>query len=219
MIEIALVAPVRAYREALAEAIRGLPEIHAVSHGADYVEAVAAIDPRQPAVALVDFAVPELLETLAQVRRHSPATLVLGLGIDAGRAHSESVIRAAEAGLVGFIDADQEIDDLVGCIRLALRGQSPCSPRIAALLLQAMRRRPTPPPQPDLAAPDGAVPPLTPRERVVADLAVRGLTNRQIASQLVLGESTVKTHIHSILSKLGLRRREEIGTTFLRSAG
>lgn len=219
MIEIALVAPVRAYREALAEAIRSLSEIRAVTHGAGYMEAVATIVPRHPALTLVDFAVPELLETLAQVRRHSPATLVLGLGIDASRAHSESVIRAAEAGLVGFIDADQEIDDLIGCIRLALRGQSPCSPRIAALLLQAMRRRPILPPLPGVGAPDDLAVPLTPRETVVANLAARGLTNRQIAAQLVVGESTIKTHMHSILSKLGLRRREEIVTLLFRPAG
>jgi len=212
VIEIVLVAPVRAYRDAVATALRNAPEISAVVHGPTYSDAVATIAPRQPAVTLVDFAVPDLLLTLLSVRRQSPATRVIGLGIESNRAHSESVIRAAEAGLVGFIDADQAMADVIASVRLALRGLSPCSPRIAALLLQAMQRRPTPPPLPSSAATDVGASALTPREKIVADLAARGHTNRQIASELVLGESTVKTHVHSILGKLGLERREEIAT-------
>lgn len=219
MIEIVLVAPVRAYRDAIAAALRTAPEISAVLHGPTYSAAVAAISPRQPAVTLVDFGVPDLLVTLLSVRRQSPTTRVIGLGIESNRAHSESVIRAAEAGLVGFIDADQPMDDVIASVRLALRGQSPCSPRIAALLLQAMQRRPAPPPLPASAAMDAGTSALTPREKIVAGLAARGLTNRQIASELVLGESTVKTHVHSILGKLGLERRDEIATLLPRLAG
>lgn len=212
MIEIVLVAPVRAYRDAIAAALRTAPEVSAVLHGATFSDAVATIAPRQPAVTLLDFAVPDLLVTLLSVRRQSPTTRVIGLGIESNRAHSESVIRAAEAGLIGFIDADQPMADVIASVRVALRGQSPCSPRIAALLLQAMQRRPAPPPLPASAAMDVGPSALTPREKIVADLAARGLTNRQIASELVLGESTVKTHVHSILGKLGLERREEIAT-------
>jgi DNA-binding NarL/FixJ family response regulator len=214
VIEIVLVAPVRAYRDAIAAALRATPEISSVMHGPTFLEAVAPIAPRQPAVTLVDFGVPDLLATLLGVRRQSPTTRVLGLGIESNRAHSESVIRAAEAGLVGFIDADQPIDDVISSVRLALRGQSPCSPRIAALLLQAMQRRPAPPPLPASAAMDAGPSALTPREKVVANLAALGLTNRQIASRLVLGESTVKTHVHSILGKLGVEHREAIASLF-----
>lgn len=219
MIEIALIAPVRAYRDAVAGALRSAPEIGTVLHGPTFLEATASIAPRQPDVALVDFAVPDLLVTLLNVRRQAPTTRVLGLGIESNQAHCESVIRAAEAGIVGFIDADQPMEELITCVRLALRGQSPCSPRIAALLLQAMRRRPVPPPLPASAAADVGASALTPRQKVVADLAARGLTNRQIASRLVLGESTVKTHVHSILGKLGLERREEIAAVFPDLAG
>lgn len=210
MIEIVLIAPVRAYRDAVAADLRRAPEISAVSHGPTFREATTSIAPRQPAVALVDFAVPDLLVTVLGVRRQSPTTRLLGLGVESSQAHSESVIRAAEAGMVGFIDADQPMNDLITSVRLTLRGHSPCSPRIAGLLLRAMQRRPSPPPLPASLATESGASALTPRQKVVADLAARGLTNRQIASRLVLGESTVKTHVHSILGKLGLERREEI---------
>lgn len=210
MIDIVLVAPVRAYRDGIATALGRLPEIGSVPHGPSYHEAVAEIAPRQPAIALVDFAVRDLLATLFSVRRLSPLTRILGLGIECSRAHSESVVRAAEAGLSGFIDADQPMADVVASVQLALRGQSPCSPRIAALLLQSMQHRPTPPPVPETTSSTSRHAALTPRELVVADLAAKGLTNRQIAARLVLGESTVKTHVHSILRKLGLDHRGEI---------
>ncbi len=210
MIEIVLVAPVRAYRDGIAAALGRLPEIGAVPHGSSYLEAAAAIAPRQPAITLIDFAVRDLLATLFSVHRLAPLTRILGLGIECSRAHSESVVRAAEAGLSGFIDADQPMADVVTSVQLALRGQSPCSPRIAALLLQAMQHRPTPPAAPGATSTTSRPALLTPRELVVADLAANGLTNRQIAAKLVLGESTVKTHVHSILRKLGLDHRGEI---------
>jgi two-component system nitrate/nitrite response regulator NarL len=112
---------------------------------------------------------------------------------------------------VGFIDSDQPIEDLIDAVRLVLQGQSPCSPRIAALLLQAMQQRPALP----LVPPHGGdttivVIALTPRERMVAEFAARGMTNRQIATRLVVEESTVKSHVHSILGKLGLDDRHQI---------
>lgn len=212
VIEIVFVAPVRAYRDAVAAALRTAPEVRSVLHGGTFIDAVAPIAPRQPAVVLADFAVPDLLATLGNVRRDSPTTRVLGLAIDTSRAHAELAIRSAEAGMVGFIDADQPMEDVIGAVRLALSGHAPCSPRIAAVLLQAMQRRPAPARLTGAARVGEGRAELTSREKVIADLAATGLTNRQIAARLVLGESTVKTHVHSILGKLGLKHREEIAT-------
>jgi two-component system, NarL family, nitrate/nitrite response regulator NarL len=207
MIEIAIIAPVRAYRDALADALASDSEIRVVARGTSVVDAVASIGPRHPAVTLIDFAVAELVKVLSALHRASPRTLIVGFGIETRRDHSELVVRAAEVGLSGFIDADQPLMDIVQAVRLALRGESPCSPRIAALLLAAMQRHSEPPRSPGVPPPASA---LTPRESVVAELVCLGLTNRQIASRLVVGESTVKTHVHSILAKLGVAERGEI---------
>jgi DNA-binding NarL/FixJ family response regulator len=206
VIDIALIAPVRAYRDALGTVLSHDPEFRIVAEATSFVDAVAAIAPRHPAVTLIDFAVAEFIGVLSAVHRAAPGTILVGFGIEPSRDHSELVVRAAEVGMTGLIDSDQPLEELARAVRLALRGESSCSPRIAALLLSAMKRHPDPPRVPRV----GTGPALTPRESVVAELVCRGLTNRQIASHLVVGESTVKTHVHAILTKLGVTQRSEI---------
>lgn len=207
MIVLVLVAPVRAHRDALTAAFAADAEFRISGHARSFVEAATAIAPQHPTVTLVDFTIANVVAVLQAVRRAAPTTLMIGYGIEPGRDHADVVVRAAEAGLAGFVDVDQPVEDIITAVRLALSGQSSCSPRIAALLLQAMQQHPEPPRYPSLLL---AGPALTPRERVVAELVCRGLTNRQIASRLVVAESTVKTHVHSILAKLGITQRGEI---------
>jgi DNA-binding NarL/FixJ family response regulator len=208
VISVVLVAPVRAYSDALAAVIEAESDIRVTDCIATASEALACLSRRQPAAALLDFSTDSLVTVMPSLRRTSPATRLIGIGISAQR-QAEDVIRCAEEGLAGFVDADQPISDVTTAVRQAVRGESPCSPRIAALLLQALQRRPSPPSMPrrDLAPEFRS---LTPRELVVAELAGLGLTNRQIASRLVLGESTVKSHLHSVLRKLGLDSRDQI---------
>lgn len=208
MIDLMLIAPVRAYREALTMALSGRGDFSVVSHASSFAEAVSLITPHQPRVTLLDFTLVDFLGVLRSAQRMAPATLLVGFGIQSNRDHEELVVRAAEEGVAAFVEVDQPMDDIAEAVLLALSGQSSCSPRIAAWLLNAMRTRPEPPRSP-LLPPDS----LTPRERIVAELVARGLTNRQIAARLVVAESTVKTHVHSILTKLGLPRRGEISAT------
>jgi two-component system nitrate/nitrite response regulator NarL len=208
MIDLVLIAPVRAYRDALAAMIAAELGLHLLTHASSSNEALARVSPRTPAVALIDMGSEQALGGLTTLQRSTPSTRLIGIGVGAEPAQAEVVVRAAECGVSGFVDADQPLGDVVGAIHLAMRGQSPCSPRIAALLLQALQRRSAPPQAPAPAADGG--PWLTQRERVVAELAALGMTNRQIASRLVLGEATVKSHIHSILRKLNVERRDQI---------
>jgi DNA-binding NarL/FixJ family response regulator len=209
VISIVLITPVRAYREALATAIRTESDLQVVDCLSTGSDALACLANRHPAVALLDFSVDDLVTVMVSLRRTSPVTHLIGIGILGNQRQSEAVIRGAEEGLAGFVDADQPIGEVMSAARLAVRGQSPCSPRIAALLLQALQRRPAPPVMPRSQA-GTAYESLTPRETVVADLASSGLTNRQIASRLVLSQSTVKSHLHSVLRKLGLDSRDQI---------
>ncbi|WP_353814988.1 LuxR C-terminal-related transcriptional regulator [Agromyces sp. SYSU T00266] len=216
MIDVALIAPVRAYRDALAATIAADSEFRIVVHAPSFADAVSSIVPHFPRVALLDFSVADFLVVLRSVRRTAPTTVLVGMGIEPCREHSELVVRAAEAGLAGFLDADQPIEDVVGAMRLALRGESSCSPRAASLLLAAMQRQPVAPIGGD-APPATAA--LTPREALVAELIASGLTNRQIASRLVVEESTVKTHVHSILTKLGVAHRTDVMLAATEHAG
>lgn len=211
MIDVVVVAPVRAYRDALARAIDARPDVQVMGRAATGAEALACLTLRQPDVVLLDLAVPDVVPWLSAVRRTAPSTRVVAIGIGRGHDQCAAVLEAAEAGVFGFVDADQPLDDIVTTVQLAVKGQCSCSPRTASLLLQALQRRPGRPTMPftrHTAGLDKRV--LTPKEQIVAELAAHGLTNRQIAIRLVLGESTVKTHVHSILAKLELRSRDEI---------
>ncbi|MGW6194760.1 LuxR C-terminal-related transcriptional regulator [Kribbella sp. NPDC055110] len=211
MIDVVLVAPVRAYRDAFASAITREPGFRVVGQAATGAEALACMAPPHPAVALLDFGIDNVVAVLESLRRTAPRTRIIAVGIGTGRGHAEAVVRAAEAGVTGFVDSDQPLTDVLDAVRLAVCGQSPCSPRIGAVILQALQRRPAPPVIPRASRPLATVQPhLTAREALVADLAARGLTNRQIAARLMVGESTVKTHMHAALGKLGLKSRADL---------
>jgi DNA-binding CsgD family transcriptional regulator len=117
----------------------------------------------------------------------------------------EYVFEALKAGASGFLLKDAPADQLVAGIRVVAPGDALLAPPVTRRLIEEFARRPTPPPE-------GPVE-LTAREREILTLIARGLTNSEIAGHLVLGESTVKTHVGNILTKLALR-----GRLYIRSA-
>lgn len=219
MTDVMLVAPVRAYREALSELINKDDRLRVAAHAASAAEALATLASNVPEVTILDFTVDHFLSVLSALRRMAPATHVVAIAIPVGSGTSESVVRAAEIGVTGFVDVDQPLADVVDAVHLSVIGECPCSPRIAATLLTAMRRRPTPWASYGIAgtsarqavgSPTTTHPALTARELLVAQLVAHGMTNQEIARELVVGVSTVKTHVHSVLRKLGVDRREKI---------
>lgn len=206
MFDVVLVASVRAYREAVAAALGAQPGL-TLRAEAGTPGALAAMAARRPDVVLVDFGLPALLDLLEPLHRDAPKLPTIGIAIDIRTdSNLDTLVRAAELGMTGFVDVDQTLDEIVTVAERAADGRSFCSPRIAAALMQAWRAE-TP-----VVSPGGSSIPLTTRESDVASLAARGLTNRQIATRLTIAESTVKTHIHSILAKLELGRRYEIAS-------
>jgi DNA-binding NarL/FixJ family response regulator len=116
----------------------------------------------------------------------------------------EYVYKALAAGASGFVLKDASTDELIRAVRVVAAGGALLAPSVTRrLIAEFARRRPT------LRATPGALAALTPRELEVLALIAGGLSNTEIAAQLVVAEQTVKTHVGRILGKLGLRDRAQ----------
>jgi DNA-binding NarL/FixJ family response regulator len=116
----------------------------------------------------------------------------------------EYVYEALAAGASGFVLKDASTDELIRAVRVVAAGDALLAPSVTRrLIAEFARRRPT------LRATPGALAALTPRELEVLALIAGGLSNAEIAAQLVVAEQTVKTHVGRILGKLGLRDRAQ----------
>ncbi|MVA76680.1 hypothetical protein GC722_11695 [Auraticoccus sp. F435] len=204
MVDAVLVAPVRACREALAGAL-AVADVAVTAHVASSEQALAECALRPPDVVLLDFATDQPDRLVRAVTRVAPRTRWLGIGVGLSAEHARQVLLCAEAGMTGFVDADQSLADLVHGLGVVMAGEVCCSSRTGLLLVHGLQQRPR---RGATTLPAGCR--LTPKEQVIAELMAAGLTNRQIAARLVIGEATVKTHVHSVLAKLGLRHRAEL---------
>jgi DNA-binding NarL/FixJ family response regulator len=177
------------------------PDLRVVGEAGDGYEAVEAAARTRPEVVLMDIRMPRMdgIEATRRIRAQPRAPRVLVLttyDLD------EYVFEALKAGASGFMLKDAPADQLIAGIHVVAAGDALLAPSVTKRLIEEFARRPTPPA-------DGPVElaELTAREREILTLIARGLTNSEIANDLVLGESTVKTHVGNILAKLRLRDR------------
>jgi len=171
-----------------------------VGEAGDGDEAVREANRLRPDVVLMDVRMPRTdgIQATARVVRNLPDTRVLVLttfDLD------EYAFGALHAGASGFLLKDAQRAELTSAVRAVHRGDAVLSPRVTRRVLETMG-----PASPPLVGPDPAAG-LTEREREVFVAIGRGLTNTEIAAELYLGESTVKTHVGRILTKLGARDR------------
>jgi NarL family two-component system response regulator LiaR len=179
-------------RQGLRAFLQLQPDIEVVGEAAGGAAAVELAGHLLPDVVLMDLVMPEGdgVEAIRELAAAVPGARVLVLS---SFADDERVFAAMQAGAAGYLLKDVEPDALAGAIRDVHRGRPALHPDVAARL---MRRVAEPAPEH-----------LTPREREVLRLVVEGYANKQIASRLRITEKTVKTHVSSILQKLGVPDR------------
>jgi DNA-binding NarL/FixJ family response regulator len=180
--------------------------LNVVGEAADGAQAVELAHAQQPDVILMDVRMPRMdgIEATRQVARDLPEVKVLVLttfDLD------EYVYDALRAGASGFLLKDVGRADLVTAVNVVAAGEALLAPSVTKrLLADFARSQPTQPGQ-DLEPANASVQTLTARERDTLGLLARGLSNAQIAAELVVSEHTVKTHVGNVFMKLGLRDR------------
>lgn len=200
-ITVAIVDDQTIVRAGLVKLIEAETGMQVVGTAADGLQATELVRDTNPDVLLMDIRMPVLdgIEATRRIVDKHPRTRVLVLttfDVD------EYVLNALRAGASGFLLKDAEPDHLIASIRLAASGDSLIAPGATRRLLLAHAHSSTGTPA---TAPDPKI--LTGRERDVLRLLTRGLSNAEIAAELYLAEATVKSHVASVLAKLGVRDR------------
>ena len=188
-------------RAGFAKLLEAEHDLRIVAQAADGLEAIEAVLRTRPDVMLMDIRMPRLdgIEATRRIRarEHAPRVIMLTtFDLD------EYVYDALKAGASGFLLKDAPPEQLVAGVRVVAAGDALLAPAVTRRLIEEFARHPTPRPAgpPELAE-------LTAREREILTFMARGRSNREIAAQLVIGESTVKTHVGNVLMKLDLRDR------------
>ncbi|CAL9504077.1 Transcriptional regulatory protein LnrK [Streptomyces sp. enrichment culture] len=191
-------------RQGFTVLLNTMPDIEVVGQAVDGLDAVAQVAELAPEVVLMDIRMPELggIEATRRITAEAQAPRVLVLttfDLD------EYVYEALRAGASGFLLKDASAEQLAEAVRVVAAGDALLAPGITRRLIAEFSRLDGAPRAPLKER----VADLTERETEVLALIARGLSNAEIARQLVVAEQTVKTHVGRILVKLGLRDRTQ----------
>ena len=189
-------------RTGFAMILNSQDDIEVVGEAGNGQEAIDMVARHRPDVVLMDIRMSELDGIEATRRIISEAGNTARVLILTTFDPDEYVFQALQAGASGFVLKDIPAEDLAAAVRVLARGDALLAPSITKrLIAEFAQAAPRPPPD------DVDVSALTERERKILALVARGLSNAEIADELMIGGATVKSHVSSVLGKLGLRDR------------
>jgi DNA-binding NarL/FixJ family response regulator len=193
----------RIVREGLATILGTMDNMRVAAAAGDGAEAVALALEHEAQVVLMDLHMPGVdgIEATRRLREAHPATAVVVLTT---YTDDDSILAALESGAIGYLTKNASADDIRRAIEAAAAGHTVLDPTAAARVLHAARRADA---TPEAAGklPDS----LTEREAEVLAMIGAGLSNAEIAAELYISRSTVKTHINQIFAKTGSRDRSQ----------
>jgi DNA-binding NarL/FixJ family response regulator len=180
--------------------LEGEAGLEVIGEAADGQQAIDRARQLNPTVVLMDIRMPVLdgLHAAREIVRDTTSKVLVLTTFDI----DEYVYEALRIGASGFLLKDAHPDELLSAVRVVARGDALIDPTVTRRLIRAFAESARPP-----ASPPAALRALTPRELDVLRQIARGLSNSEIAVELFVEESTVRTHVTRILTKLGLRNR------------
>ena len=186
-------------RQGLAAVLEQEEDFKVVSQAANGLEAVAQARELRPDIILMDLQMPEMdgVEAIQKIKEEAPD---IGIIILTTYDTDDYIFRGIEAGARGYLLKDSPPGEVLNAIRAVYKGESLIQPRVASRLLDRFSQLSRAPDTGDV---------LSPREVEVLQLMAKSTVNKEIATELLIGESTVKTHIVHIFNKLGVKGRTE----------
>jgi NarL family two-component system response regulator LiaR len=186
-------------RKGVRALLEQVDDIDVIGEASNGEEAVAQTKRLKPDVILMDLMMPKM-DGIAAIHEIQGSRLPARIIALTSFVTEDKVFPAIKAGAMGYLLKDSDPEDLITAIRKVNRGEPSLHPVVAKMVLQELSQ---PAQQEQPLTPD----PLTQREVDIIRLVAQGLSNRQIAEQLVIGEATVRTHVGNVLNKLHLANR------------
>jgi DNA-binding NarL/FixJ family response regulator len=201
-VQVFILAENRLLREALTRILSKKSDIRVVGASAFSPDVVEQISSAAPDVLLSDSTAVALsdLRLVSEVRAAIPGLKVVMIGMEADR---ETFLRAVRDGIVGYVLKDASAMEVAATVRSVANDEAVCPPSLCLTLFERVANQNTQPASFVVRHSLG----LTRREQQLVQMISRGLTNKEIASQLNLSEQTVKNHIHRMLRKVGATNR------------
>ncbi|MCZ6535513.1 MAG: response regulator transcription factor [Chloroflexi bacterium] len=186
-------------RQGLAAVLNSEEDLEVIAEAGDGLEAVSKATELHPDVILMDLQMPGMdgVEAIQRIKEKAPD---IGIIILTTFDTDEYIFQGIEGGARSYLLKDSPPEEVIKAVRAVHRGESLIQPRIAGRLLDRFSQLSKTPASEEV---------LSPREIEVLQLMATGSANKEIASQLFIGESTVKTHIIHIFNKLGVKDRTE----------